>query len=135
VPSFRGFVGFARLHYTLPDIVRIDLEADRDLAYSYDPVQPYYMESGGKLTIAQRVIGPVEIIGLAGWRETRNQRIGGQSFDGRREVTTSVGGGVGLQVNTQTRFAVTYEQTERTSAAVGRDYQRTRVLASFYYGI
>jgi hypothetical protein len=135
VPSYRGFVGFARLHYALPDVVRIDLAADRDLAYSYDPVQPYFMESGGRLTIAQRIFGPVELIGLGEWRETRNQRIGGRSFDGRREVTTSLGGGLGLRVNRETRFAMTYERTERVSTTAGREYQRTRMFASFYYGL
>ena len=63
MPSFRGFVGTARLHYVLPDVVKLNLEANRDLAYSYDPIQPYYMESGARLTAAQRVFGPLELLG------------------------------------------------------------------------
>jgi len=136
VPSYRGFVGTARLHYVLPDIVKLDLEANRDLAYSYDPVQPYYMESGGRLTATQRVLGPLELIGIAERREIRNQRIGGTAFDGRREVTTSLGGGFGIQVQNQMRFTFTYEHTQRTSTEpVGRDYERTRVLGSISYGL
>jgi hypothetical protein len=136
VPSFRGLVGTARLHYALPDIVRLDLEANRDLSYSYDPIQPYYMESGARLTAAQRVLGPIELIGIVERREIRSQRIGGQSFDGRREVTTSLGAGMGVQMNRQIRLALTYEQTERVSSEpVGRNYERTRILGSIRYGL
>jgi hypothetical protein len=137
VPSFRGFVGTARLHYALPDIVRLDLEANRDLAYSYDAIQPYYMESGARLTAAQRLLGPFELIGIAEWREIRNQRVGGSmAFDGRREVTSSFGGGFGIQFQNQARFTFTYEHTQRTSTEpVGRNYERTRVLGSISYGL
>jgi hypothetical protein len=136
VPSFRGFVGTARLHYALPDVVKLDLEANRDLAYSYDPIQPYYMESGARLTAAQRVFGPLELLGIAERREIRNQRIGGMAFDGRREVTTSLGGGFGIQVQNQMRFTFIYEHAQRTSTEpVGRDYERTRVVGSISYGL
>ena len=136
VPSFRGFVGTARLHYVLPDLVKLDLEANRDLSYSYDPVQPYYMESGGRLTAEQRIFGPFELIGIAERREIRSQRIGGRAFDGRRELTTSLGGGFAIKVQNQTRFTFTYERAERTSSeSVSRNYERTRVLGSISYGL
>jgi hypothetical protein len=137
VPSYRGFVGNARLHYAIPDVIRLDLEANRDLSYSYDAIQPYYMESGARLTASQRVFGPLEAVGIAERREIRNQRIGGtMAFDGRREVTTSFGGGFAIQVQHQMRFTFTYEHTERTSTEpVGRDYGRTRVLGSISYGL
>jgi hypothetical protein len=136
VPSYRGFVGTARLHYALPDLVKLDLEANRDLSYSYDAIQPYYMESGARLTASQRVFGPFEAIGIGERREIRNQRIGGRAFDGRREVTTSLGGGFAIQAQNQIRFAFTYEHTKRTSTEpVGRDYDRTRVLGLISYGL
>jgi hypothetical protein len=136
VPSFRGLVGTARLHYALPDIVKLDLEANRDLSYSYDPIQPYYMESGARLTASQRVFGPFEAIAIGERREVRNQRIGGMAFDGRRELTTSLGGGFAIQAQNQVRFSFTYEQRKRTSTElVGRNYERTRVLGWISYGL
>jgi hypothetical protein len=94
------------------------------------------MESGGRLTATQRVLGPLELIGIAERRVIRNQRIGGSAFDGRREVTTSLGGGFGIQVQNQMRFTFTYEHTQRTSTEpVGRNYERTRVLGSISYGL
>jgi len=136
VPSFRGFVGTARLHYAVPDLVKLDLEANRDISYSYDPIQPYYMESGARLTAEQRVFGPLEVIGIAERREIRNQRIGGMAFDGRREVTTSVGGGFGIKTQNQTRFTFTIERTARTSSeSATRNYERMRVLGLIAYGM
>jgi hypothetical protein len=136
IARYDGFTGSARLHYTLPGLIRVDGEANHDIAYSYDPVQPYYLESGGRVTAIQRLFGPVEAIGIAERREIRNQRIGGAAFDGRREVTTSFGGGVGFQIQAQMRFALTFERTERTSSEpVGRNYERMRVLGSINYGL
>lgn len=134
--GYRGFIASARLHYTLLSVTRFDLEANRDVGFSFDHDQPYNLESGGRLTVAQRVFGRFELIAIAERRELRNQRFGGTSFDGRREITTSVGGGVGFEVPPQLRFTLTYEQTARTSSVpVGRDFERQRVLASLSYGL
>jgi hypothetical protein len=117
-------------------VTRFDVEAGRDVTFSFDPNQPYYLESGGRFTVTQRVLGPLAVIGIGERRELRNQRLGGTSFDGRREVTTSIGGGIAFQLQAQMRFALTYERTERTSSEpVGRNYEKTRVLGSIYYGL
>ena len=61
---------------------------------------------------------------------------GGVEFDGRHEVTTSLGGGVGIEVQNHIRFTFTYEHTQRTSTEpVGRNYERTRVVGSIRYGL
>jgi hypothetical protein len=136
IAPYRGPVGSARLHYAIPDLLRVDLDAKRDVDFSYDPIQPYYLESGARITGGQRLIGPLELIAIGERREIRNQRIGGSSFDGRREVITSLGGGLGLQLQDQTRLTFTYERTKRTSTEMAaRNYERTRVLASISYGI
>jgi hypothetical protein len=134
--GYQGFVASARLHYTLLSVTRFDVGVNRDVSYSYDPIQPYYLESGGTVRVAQRLLGPMEIIAIGERRELRNQRIGGTSFDGRREVTTTIGGGVGFQIQREMRFALTYERTTRTSSeSVSRNYERRRVLASINYGL
>jgi hypothetical protein len=136
ITEYRGLFGDAHLHYVLPNLVRVDLEANHDVAYSYDPLQPYYLQSGGRLVVTQRVVGPFHAIGIGERRQIRNQRIGGTSFDGRREVSTSLGGGVGVQLKSQMQFSLTYERTERTSTEpAGRHYDRTRILGSIRYGV
>jgi hypothetical protein len=134
--GYRGFVGSARLHYTLLSVTRFDVEVNRDVDFSFDPDQPYYLESGGRLVVTQRILGPLDVVGIAERRDLRNQRLGGTLFDGRHEVTISLGGGVGVQLQKQMRLALTYERTERMSSEpVGRNYERFRVLGSISYGI
>jgi len=134
--GYRGLIASGRLHYTLRSVTRFDMEVERDVDFSFDPNQPYYLESGGRLVVTQRLLGPLDVIGIAERRDLRNQRVGSTSFDGRHETTTSLGGGVGLRFQTQMGLALTYERTERTSSEpVTRNFERTRILGSFNYGL
>ena len=68
--------------------------------------------------------------------QLRHQRVGGQSFDGREELTTTFGGGIGLRMSREMEITFTIDRTERTSSEpTGRDYDRHRVLASISYGL
>jgi len=134
--GYRGLVAAGRLHYTLRSVTRFDMEVERDVDFSFDPNQPYYLESGGRLVVTQRLLGPLDIIGIGERRDLRNQRAGSASFDGRHEITTSLGGGVGFHIQRDMRLALTYERTERTSSEpVTRNFERTRILGSFNYGL
>jgi hypothetical protein len=133
--DFRGVAGSARLRYVLRDLVDLNVDARRDLDYSYDPLQPYYLESGGRLTVSYRVFGTLYLIGIGERRELRHQRLGESGFNGRREITRSGGAGVALQIRRQLRFEFVYERTTRSSnESLGRDYQRRRLFGSAAYG-
>lgn len=136
VASYRGLAASASLQYTLLDLMRVKFEGGRDVDYSYDPIQPYYLESGGLLMVSQHVFGPIEAIGIGERRDLRHQRLGESSFDGRREITRTIGGGFAIQVRKQMRFEMIYEQRTRTSSdAGGRDYERRRLYGSAIYGL
>jgi hypothetical protein len=136
VATFRGFTASTQLRYHFRDWTEVGVEGDRDVDYSYDALQPFVLESGGRLRVVQRTIGPLEIIAVGERRLLRHQRIGETSFDGRREITRSAGAGIGLQFRKQVRFEIVYERTTRTSTdPAGRDYERTRLFASIGYGL
>ena len=42
--------------YTLMNVTRFEVHATRDITYSYDKLFPYYLESGGQLTVSQRIV-------------------------------------------------------------------------------
>lgn len=135
VADYRGVAASTELRFTFRDLTEAKLEAQHDVDYSYDPLEPYYMEAGGALTVSQRVIGALQVIGVGERHSLRHQRLAGTSFDGREEITRTAGGGVALQVRKQMRFEVIYQRTERRSSAPGwREYQRRRLVASFFYG-
>jgi len=135
IATFNGLTTSAQLRYRFRDWTEVKIEADRDVDYSYDPLQPYYLASGGRLEVTQRLVGPFHMIGIGDRRNVDHQLVGGRGFNGRQEVTRIVGGGVVLQFRKQLRFELVYERTVRTSSDSGaREYQRQRVLASAIYG-
>ena len=134
--EYRGVVASATLGYTFVDYTRVSADLGRDVKYSYDPLQPYYLESGLRFKVIQRIVGPFEVIGIGErWRLT-HQQVGGTSFNGRREDTTTVGAGVGLRMSREMEMTFTAERTRRTSTdPLVRNYERRRVLASVSYGL
>lgn len=136
VAPYRGLAATADLRYTLLDLLEVKFEGDRDVDYSYDPIQPFYLQSGGLLTVAQRVYGPLEVLAIGGRRSLEHQRLGESSFDGVREITRTVGGGLAYQIRKQMRFELIYERRQRTATeASGRDYERRRLYGSVVYGL
>jgi hypothetical protein len=136
LPRFRGFIMSAGASYTLLGVTRFDVQANRDVTYSYDPAHPYYLGAGGFLTISQRIGGPFDIIGLGGRQRLRFQDVGALQFEGDVETTRTLGGGIGIRVGDHLRVTVTYDRTQRISTdSSARDYTRSRVLSSVHYGL
>ena len=136
VAGYQGITALADIRYIFRNRVEVNVEANRDVDYSYDPLEPYLLEAGGRLTVTQRVIGPFGVIGIGEWRDIHHQQVGGgPAFDGRRDTTTSVGAGLAIQKSKQVRFELVYEQTSRRSSAPGwREYERQQIFASVIYG-
>ena len=134
MPSFRGFVAGGDIHFTIAQVSRFELRGNRDIVYSYDNLQPYYLDSGGQITLSQRVIGPVDAIGLAGRRRFRYQTLRDVVIAGRIETMSLWGGGVGIRVDDNMRFTFTIDRERRVSTqSAQRQFERTRAFASLEY--
>jgi hypothetical protein len=128
LPRYRGFVLSAGASYTLLGVTRFDVQGNRDVMYSFDATHPYYLGTGGFLTVSQRVGGPFDVIGLGGAQRLRFQDVGGAELAGGTETTRTLGGGFGIRVG--------YDRTERNSTESSiREYSRSRVLGSVSYGL
>jgi hypothetical protein len=136
VPAYRSFTAFVDLRYLFRDWIEVKLDANRDVDYSYDPLAPYFLEVGGRVTVTQRVIGPFGVIATGERWHIHHQQVGGVlSFDGRLDTTTSVGAGLAIQKSKQVRFELVYQRTSRRSSAPGwREYERQQLFASAIYG-
>jgi hypothetical protein len=131
---YRGFVARVKLEFAVANVTRVETEASRDVSFSYDDAQPLYLGTGGRVMVAQRVIGPLEAIVIGGRHQLQYQDLGTPSFDGRLEHVTTVGGGLGLQLDLHLRLTLTFDREERLSTAGSRrDYVRQRVLGSISY--
>ena len=136
LPRHRGFVASAATTIAVLERTLFDVRANRDVVYSLDATSPYYLAAGGGLTVTHRLAGPVDVIGIGAWQRLRYQTLGGSPLDGRTETTTTVGGGTGLRLTPNLRFALTYDLTTRNSSEPGdRHFDRRRILGAFNYGL
>jgi hypothetical protein len=136
VASYDGPTAHSSVQITIGNMTRLKIEADRDVDYSYDPILPYYLESGGLVMVSQHIGGPLEAIAIGERRSVRHNRVGESSFNGREEITQTAGGGLAIQLRKELRLEVIYERRQRTSTEPGaREYERRRVYASALYGL
>ena len=61
VPDYTGLVTSANVTYTMLDRAQVEASVVRNVTYSFEPEQPYYVLTGGTLSITTRLVGPVEL--------------------------------------------------------------------------
>jgi hypothetical protein len=135
VAEYKGFVAAVGVAYTLLGVSTFNVQANRDVMYSFHDIEPYYLSTGGRLTLTQRLFGPLDIV-VSGQR----QRMAYQSLrtarvSGRIDTVDVVGGGFRIRLGTNLRVSFTGERTERRSTTPGeQNYGRTRLLGSVTLG-
>ena len=62
VPDYTGGTMAVDLTYTLLGMTRFAVRAMRDVQYSFDVTQPYYVQTGIEVSVAQQIFGPVDVV-------------------------------------------------------------------------
>jgi Putative beta-barrel porin 2 len=136
LPAYRGLVASAGVGFNLLGVTQFDMEANRDVLYSFSDSEPYYLAVGGRVSIAQRILGPVDLIVVGNRQQLQYQSVGGARLAGRRDTTTTVGAGLGFHFGESLHLTLTYDRTQRKSSEPGhREYARRRLLGSVNYGL
>jgi hypothetical protein len=133
LPEYSGLLVQADLGYTLMGRTKFDVDANRDVQYSFEELEPYYLSTGGRVTMTHQLAGPLDIQALAG-RQTMAYRHRQVQADVRRDQVETYGGGAGYRLRANTRLGVTWEVNRRTSVLDERRYVRRRIYASLTYG-
>jgi hypothetical protein len=141
IPGFSGLTLAANLSYTLYDVTKISVGADRSVQNSYDIATPYYVQAGFNLEIAQLVLGRVDVVGRGGIaRLTYRNRLDlpgptgdivGLARGTDRLVTYGVG--LGYHLGRATRIGINYDQTQRESPIASHRYDRPSIGTSLTY--
>jgi hypothetical protein len=115
---------------------RFGIQATRDLQYSYDIEQPYYVATGTSLSVTQALSGPFDIVGRYGIQQLAYQGRFGSSPDrpDRTDVIHWFGGGIGYRVGRDMRIGINVEQQHRTSDFAHHGYDGLRYGTSVTYG-
>jgi hypothetical protein len=139
LPAYLGPIYEASLNWSLFGRTTFDVSGTQDTRYSYQDSTPYYLLTGARLNIAQRLFGPVDLLGGADWQHLLYRWHHGLSAEeigvNRTETMKVVSGGVGVNLGHGFRVTLRGERTERRSPQNPRqNYQRNRLLSSVTIG-
>ncbi len=136
LPRYRGLVSEATIRYAFQDRLAVIVRFVRDVDYSVEVVQPYFLLNAGTVTLTERIGGPFDVQGVLG-REAR-------SYRGRTglpaapvvdiDTTDTAGGGLGYHLGETARISINIEFTRRDALNTGRSYDRRRIYGSVSYG-
>lgn len=145
MPDYTGPVASVDLGYTLMGVTRFGVKVSRDVEYSFDPNQPYYLLTGVTATVTQAVRGPWSVNARASVQRLAYQTVvqsglsgsgssAPEGLAGRVDVVRAYGGGIGYKLGPSTFFSVNVEYVTRNSAVDLRQYRGLRIGSSVTYG-
>ena len=136
VPGYEGSTALVSLTYVAGGATRLSITASRDVQYSFDIDQPYYLQTGWIGSVAQQIYGPLDVEG----RITR-QSLGYRTREGtvvdvvdRVDHVHSYGIGVGYRLGREIRLAFNVDNQDRESEVTDRRYDGLRFGTAVTYG-
>jgi hypothetical protein len=133
LPNYSGVILQVAAGYTLLERTKFDVDLSRDVQYSYEDLEPYYLATGGRLTVTHQLTGPFDIQGFGG-QQTLAYRSTAAPAETRSDRVETFGAGAGYRVHSLVRIGFTWEENRRLSDVHNRQYDRRRLFASFTYG-
>jgi hypothetical protein len=141
LPGFKGMVGSGRLRFRLPGATSVEFAGDRDLSYSYEPLQPYYIADGYGVTVRRQIVRRFDASvsaqhQLYSYRDLRGSQLTSASSGRQRQDTTQVYSvSVGYTLNRESRVGIGLSKVSRNSnAASFAVYDGIRFGTTVTYG-
>ena len=136
VPEFSGVIAAVGLKYTSREVTRFDITATRDLEFSFDDTQPYFVQTAAELRVTQAIGGPWDAVGRAGTERLSYRAVEAAiaARGGRTDRVVTIGAGLGYHFGFNARAGFDVAFTERRSASADRRYHGYRLGGSFRYG-
>jgi hypothetical protein len=106
----------------------------RDIQYSFEVVNPYYVQTGWIIGLAQRVIGKWEGRLTGGQDRLAFRSTLPLELIPRSDRIDRIGGGVGYALSAETSVGFMVESYFRTSNVPGFRFQTIRSFGSVNYG-
>jgi hypothetical protein len=144
VPDYTGLVASVNLGYTLLGATRFAVQVDRDVQFSYEQFQPYYVLTGVTGTVTHRLTSVWDLQARAG-----NQQLAYRSailptggagtapfapITDRTDNVVFYGGGVGYHIGPDIRLGFNVDYYTRRSDVIINQYEGLRVGSSVTYG-
>lgn len=136
VPDYTGLVAQVKARYVLR-ATRFAASIGRDVAYSFEEIQPFYTLTDAGLEVTQRITGAWDLV-ARGSRQTLGYRSVASAVSASERVDHGrmLGGGIGYRVGRTLRVGVDVNHYQRTDDRDGgRSYRGLRVGGSVSYGL
>jgi hypothetical protein len=136
LPAYKGTTATADLAYVAFGTMRLGVQVLRDVQYSFEINEPYYLLTGVSASVTQRISRPLDIVGRIGrQRLSYRERLGAfAAARDRIDHVRSYGGGVGYHLG-DVRIGFNVDQQKRSSPVFDRDYHGLRFGTSVTYGL
>jgi hypothetical protein len=135
VPAYSGSTATVNLSHVARGSTRLGLQVLRDVQYSFEFDQPYYLQTGFTASVAQQIYGPVDVEVRGGRHALAYRDRGGPEEATRVDHIRAFGGGVGYRLGRDVRLAFNVDRQRRTSDVLSRDYEGFRFGGSVTYGL
>ena len=130
--TFRGLTGRGDITAVVRGNALVGAEYLRDVRYSFDRNEGYYVETGGNFMYTQRIGGPFDVQVRYG-RQHLGYGVAQQGTE-HSDVVTLYQGGVGYALENRSRIGISYEYATRNGdTRPDRTYARRRIFGSFTY--
>ena len=134
LPTFEGIVALGSLSFSLLDVTVFGVEVARTTEDSFDQLHPYYVQTGGRLTITQLIGSSLDLQVSAGLYELTFRDLPDPAGPRGTEQLTSAGAGIGYRLGETIRIGVNGQLERRRSILrTNRNYDRVVYYGSISY--
>jgi hypothetical protein len=136
LPAYRGSTAAVDLSYVLLGVTKLGVTATRNVQYSYDINQPYYVLTGATVAVTQQIFGPVDVIARGGLQrlEYRDRAGAAVAISDRVDHIQTFGGGIGYHLGRDTRIGFNIDQSRRLSGITVRQFNGLSYGFAVTYG-
>jgi hypothetical protein len=137
VPGYEGSTAAVNLSYIPVTSTMLGVSFSRDVQYSYDVNQPYYLQTGISGSISQQVFGPVDVVARGGEQrlEYRDRAGASVAVSNRVDHVQTFGGGVGYHMGSDVRIGFNIDHQRRTSELESSVYSGLKYGFAVTYGM
>lgn len=135
VPDYSGVAAAVNLGYTLR-ATRFQGRYNRDVTYSFETIEPYYLQTDWSLDVTQKITRRWDVVGRGGTYTLDYQRISAAGAEDRKDHGKFYGGGIGYTLGEHVRVGFDVDYLDRRSERdITRTYDNVRMGASVTYGL
>jgi hypothetical protein len=134
VPDFGGVIALVDLGYTLR-ATRVSGRYNRDVTYSYETVEPYYLQTDWSVAVVQKITTAWDVAGRVGRYKLDYETVGLPGAERRSDSGNRYGGGIGYSLGQYVRLGFDVNYIDRQSdASITRNYEGVRAGLTVTYG-